>query len=85
MKKTVVIVEWIDAHQGTDSWTFVSDLDTDERVIHTVGFLLSLDDGGKPNHVTLLQSIDEEQEMVDNVLHIPVGMVRVMRTLGVVA
>lgn len=85
MKKTVVVVEWLDAHQGTDSWTHIDDLDTEERVIHTVGFLLSSEDGGKDNHVTLLQSIDEEQEMVDNVLHIPVAMVRVMRTLGVVA
>lgn len=80
---SIVIVEWADAHQATDSWTAIEDLDDEgERVIHTVGFLLPVDEGGKDQHVTIFQSLDEEQEMVDNVLHIPVGMVKSMRAVS---
>jgi len=80
---SIVIVEWADAHQGSDGWTSIDDLDADgHRIIHSVGFLLSLDDGGKEDHVTLFQSFDGEQQMVDNVLHIPVGMVKSMRAVS---
>lgn len=80
---SVVIVEWADAHQGTESWTSIDDLfDDGERLIRTVGFLLPVDEGGKENHVTVFQSFDEQQEMVDNVLHIPVGMVKSMRAVS---
>lgn len=81
--KSIVIVEWADAHQATDSWTAIDDLDDDgERLIQTVGFVLPVDEGGKDNHVTIFQSFDEEQDMVDNVLHIPVGMVKSMRAVS---
>jgi hypothetical protein len=77
--ESIVLVEWVDAHQETSSWTAIEDLDSEgDRLIRTVGFLLPVDDGGKSGHVTIVQSWDEEQEMVDNVLHIPVGMVRKM-------
>jgi hypothetical protein len=36
-------------------------------------------DGGKPDHVTLYQSRNEDS--VDHVLHIPVRMVRTMKVL----
>ncbi len=76
---SIVLVEWADAHQATDSWTSIEDLDDDgERMIHTVGFLLPVDEGGKDAHVTIAQSLDLAQEMVDNVLHIPVAMIRKM-------
>ena len=81
--KSIVLVEWADAHQATDSWTYVDDLDDEgDRIIQTIGFLLPVDEGGKENHVTLFQSFDEEQDMVDNVLHIPVGMVKSMRAVS---
>lgn len=81
---SIVVVEWADAHQATDSWTAIDDLDDDgDRTIVTVGFLLPVDEGGKSNHVTIFQSFDEEQEMVDNVLHIPTGMVKSMRAVSV--
>lgn len=81
--QSIVIVEWVDAHQGTESWTSIHDLaDEGDRLILTVGFVLPTDEGGKENHITVFQSFDEEQEMVDNVLHIPVGMVKSMRAVS---
>lgn len=82
--RSIAVVIWADAHQATDSWTHISDLDNEtERVIHTVGFLLPVDDGGKTNHVTIAQSLDEQEDMVDNVLHIPVAMVKSLKAVAV--
>jgi len=82
---SIVLVEWADAHQVTDSWTSIADLsDEGERIIHTVGFLLPLDNGGKNGHITICQSFDEQEQMVDNVMHVPVGMVRSMRAVSFV-
>jgi len=79
---TIVFIEWADAHQGTDGWTSIEDLEDDgERIIHTVGFLLPVDEGGKDDHVTIVQSFDVQQEMVDNVVHVPSSMVRTMRVV----
>jgi hypothetical protein len=47
--------------------------------LQSVGFLLATSDGGKPDHVTLYQSRNEDS--VDHVLHIPVRMVRTMKVL----
>lgn len=81
--KSIVVVVWADAHQATDSWTHVSELEDDgERIIETIGFLLPVDEGGKENHVTVIQSFDVAQDMVDNVLHIPVGMVKSIRAVS---
>ncbi len=76
---TVVLVTWHDAHSGAESWINIKDLDTDPAEVQSVGFLLSTGDGGKPDHVTLYQSRNEDS--VDHVLHIPVGMVRTMKVL----
>ena len=76
---TVVLVTWHDAHRGAESWINIKDLDTDPAEVQSVGFLLATSDGGKPNHITLYQSRNEDS--VDHVLHIPVGMVRTMKVL----
>lgn len=81
VKRTVTLVEWADAHGATDSWTPISDLETDgEVVIFSVGFLLPVEEGGRNLHVTLVQSFDDDH--VDNVLNIPVGMVRKITDIG---
>ena len=80
---TLVLIEWIDAHQSTDSWTCIDDVGNDgDRIILTVGFLLPVENGGKHGHVTTAQSIDEEEKMVDNVLHIPTQMIRRMSVVS---
>ncbi len=76
---TVVLVTWHDAHSGADSWINIKDLDTDPAEVQSVGFLLATSDGGKADHITLYQSRNEES--VDHVLHIPVGMVKSIKVL----
>jgi len=76
---TAVLVIWHDAHSGSESWIPISSLDTEPAVVNTVGFLLSTTDGGKPDHITLYQSRNEDS--VDHVLHIPVGMVKAIKVL----
>jgi hypothetical protein len=70
---TAVLVTWHDAHSGSESWIPITSLDTEPAVVQTVGFLLSTTDGGKPDHVTIYQSRNEDN--IDHVLHIPVKMV----------
>ena len=76
---TVVLVTWHDAHSGAESWINIKDLDTEPAEVQSVGFLLATTDGGKPEHVTLYQSRNEDS--VDHVLHIPVGMVKHIKVL----
>ena len=76
---TVVLVTWHAAHSGAESWINIKDLDTDPAEVQSVGFLLATSDGGKPDHVTLFQSRNEDS--VDHVLHIPVGMVKHIKVL----
>ncbi len=76
---TVVLVTWHDAHSGSESWINIKDLDTDPAEVQSVGFVLATTDGGKPDHITLYQSRNEES--VDHVLHIPVGMVKSIKVL----
>ena len=70
---SVVLVTWHDAHSGSESWVNIKDLDLDPAIVQTVGFLLATSDGGKPDHVTIYQSRNEDN--IDHVLHIPVKMV----------
>lgn len=81
MKRTIVVVEWADAHSGASSWVSIDELDkTGEVVITSVGFLLPVEQGGREHHVTLVQSFDDTN--VDHVIHVPVAMVRNMKTVG---
>ncbi len=76
---TAVLVIWHDAHSGSESWIPITSLDTEPAVVQSVGFLLSTSDGAKPDHVTLYQSRNEDS--LDHVLHIPVGMVKTIKVL----
>jgi hypothetical protein len=78
--RTLLLVEWADAHDGTETWTAIDDLiDDGEVIITSVGIQLDEDAGGKKGHVCLAQSIDGDH--VDNVLYVPVGMIRKMTVL----
>ena len=76
---TAVLVIWHDAHSGSESWINIKDLDTEPAEVKSVGFLLVPADGGKPDHITLYQSRNEDS--LDHVLHIPVGMVKSIELL----
>jgi hypothetical protein len=78
--RTLLLVEWADAHDGTETWTAIDDLvDDGEVIITSIGIQLDEDNGGKKGHVALAQSIDGDH--VDNVLYVPVGMIRKMTAL----
>ena len=76
---TAVLVTWHDAHSGSESWVNIKDLDLDPAIVQTVGFLLASSDGGKPDHLTIYQSRNEDN--IDHVLHIPVKMVVSIKVL----
>ena len=75
----VLLVTWHDAHSGAESWIDIKDLDQGPAVVQSVGFVLPILEGGKPDHVTLYQSFNEES--IDHVLHIPVGMIKNIKVL----
>ena len=70
-----VIVVWHDAHASAAQWEHEDDLDDHEPYeVHSIGFLLATQNGGKRNHVSILQSRSREG-YVDSILHIPKKMV----------
>lgn len=75
----IVLVIWADAHTGDHGW-ISTDVDSqDEMLVQSVGFLVPADAGGKKDHVTLWQSLCDEEGIA--LFHIPVDMVRTIRTL----
>lgn len=72
---TIVMITWADTHSGGIGWTPINDIDQDEYLIQTCGFLLATSDGGKADHVTVYQSRTADEDL-DHILHIPVAMVR---------
>lgn len=81
---TAVVVRWADAHSGAEQWTPIDEMDDDgEYLVESVGWLIPVDEGGKPNHVTLAQSLTPD-DAVDHILHIPTSMVRNIASVSVV-
>jgi len=74
-----VTVLWCDAHAVTDTWTLIDELDKTECLVESAGFLIR---DGKPGHIVLAQSMISDEETVDSVLAIPVGMVRNIHRLS---
>ena len=71
-----VIVEWHDAHVGLDSWQSRENLvDDGPAVVHSTGFLLSEELGGKKNHISLVATWSAD-DMVHSIFHIPTQMVQ---------
>ena len=80
--RTIVYIQWADTHSGGTGWTAISDIDQDEYIISSCGYLLSIGDGGKENHVTLYQSRSEDDDL-DHILHIPVAMIRNIKAVDI--
>ena len=79
--RTIVYIQWADTHSGGTGWTAISDIDQNEYIISSCGYLLSIGDGGKENHVTLYQSRSEDDDL-DHILHIPVAMIRNIKAVN---
>jgi hypothetical protein len=78
----VVLVCWADAHTGESGWQTLETYEDDgEVIVETVGFLVPADEpGGKKDHVTVWQSYHGGEGI--NPFHIPVGMIRTMKTIS---
>ena len=76
----IVLVVWADAHTGEHGWisTFIED-DQDEVLVQSVGFLVPANRGGKRRHVTLWQSLCDDEGIA--LFHIPTDMVRSLKVL----
>lgn len=66
-----VLVHWLDAHDETDTWVDVKEIEKDPCIITSIGFVI---ENGKPNHLTLAQSYSDEL-LYNNIIYIPNGMV----------
>ena len=76
MKLQAVKMIWADAHSDSAGWVGVKDHSDDgEYLVHTLGWLIPENEGGKPGHVTICQSYTPDED-VDHILHVPLGMVR---------
>lgn len=82
MTETIVEITWADTHSGGTGWTPISDIDQAEYIIKSCGYLLSIGDGGKENHVTIYQSRTEDDDL-DHILHIPVAMIRNIKAIDI--
>ena len=85
MKHQAVLVVWKDAHSiGEADWADLeSAIDKEPYLVETVGFLLE-EHRGKPDHVTVYQSITPDGD-VDGILCIPREMVQTLAFVGVLA
>ena len=84
---TFVRVTWTDCQGDADTWTPISQLDTQACVCVTVGILV--EPPPRPDHVTVALSMfdhdDPEREtQVGDVVHIPRPMIHTVDNLTVV-
>ena len=77
----IVLVSWADAHCSESGWLDLDEyVDDGEQLVYTTGFLVPVgDDGSKDKHVTLWQTISEDDAI--HAMHIPVAMVRDIKIL----
>lgn len=77
MSRQFALIIWADAHADAEgTWTPLSEIeDSGEYLVQSVGWLLTVGDGAKTDHVSLAQSITPD-DMGDHIIHIPKAMVR---------
>jgi hypothetical protein len=69
----LVLVEWIDAQSDAETWLHLDELNSEPRMIRSVGYLLESPIEG---HMSVAASWDEFSRHVGSVMHIPDAMVR---------
>lgn len=65
----ISVVTWHDAH-ADQTWACLDSFDDEPCVVVTVGMVVP---NAKKDHITIVQSVNDHS--VDNVIHIPKGMV----------
>lgn len=71
-------VIWHDAHDQSETWMDITEIDGDPCVVTSVGYLI---EASKPAHIVLAQSVTD-QTTIDNVVAIPLGMVQSIEELS---
>jgi hypothetical protein len=80
LEHPLIQVTWHDAHSvGNDEWQAMDSLKDGVCVVVSVGYWLRQP---KAKHIILYQSVTDEGS-VDNVLYIPLGMVRKIQRLQI--
>ena len=70
----MVLIVWHDAHSGEGHWHSLDENDQEPHIVETCGFLVGEVDGGKVNHVTVVQSVSPDL-FADHTIYIPLKMV----------
>lgn len=78
MKAQLIHIVWHDAHSISESWTSKSDIENEPCIVSSVGWLIPR---AKHDHVVIAQSMILEQDHLDNLLAIPVGMIKQINRL----
>ena len=75
-----VVLFWRDAHAGEGQWHTLDQEDQDPHIIMSCGWLVPEIEGGKKDHVTLVQSVSPDG-FADHTLYVPSGMVESVQFL----
>jgi hypothetical protein len=80
--RSIVLVQWADAHMGDGGWQELDEyVDDGETIVDTVGFLIPVGEpGSKDKHVTVWQSLCKDEGI--HPMHIPVDMVRSIKVVA---
>lgn len=68
----LAVIMWRDAHADGGSWIDVSAINDQPYIVESVGFML---EEIKPGHVSICQSLGDDDGIIDHVLHIPTQMI----------
>ena len=77
LKLEPVLIFWKDAHAVFPGWTSLEDMDKDDCIIQTIGWMIP---DIKPGHVVVVQSVgnpreDNVEDHVDSGIAIPEAMI----------
>lgn len=75
-----VVLFWRDAHAGEGQWHTLDAEDQEPHIIMTCGWLVPEIDGGKKDHVTIVQSVSPDG-FADHTLYVPSRMVESVQFL----
>ena len=79
---TLVYVQWADAHTSEGGWLDLEDYeDEGECLVETVGYMIPVGEpGSKKDHVSVWQTLCDGEGI--HGFHIPIGMVRTIKTIS---
>jgi hypothetical protein len=73
------IVKWRDAHLRGDAWVTVDQIEIEDRVVHTVGWLI--EEKSNDGYILMASNMLDD-DLVDTIMAIPVAMVVEIRRMS---